>query len=306
MERPVSRPSHRVAWFGIREVHMRRTLVPVAVLGLAAGAALAEAADAPVGTQRPKVLQIFREEVKPGRQPAHEKSETAFSAALRKANSKGIYLAMTSGDEVWFLSPYPSFAALEAQGKEDEANTALGAELDRLWAADGEMLSRTNSLTAVYNESLSFRADWDVAKARYYEVTVVRVQPGYGRDLEQLRKLVNAAHEKAKVDERWAVYEVITGAPGDTYIFLSPVVSLAEWDKYEEIHGKEYQDALGEDARGRLREFQRTAVKSSETKLFRLSPKMSYLPKELTDRDPDFWTPKPAPAAAGKKEEKKP
>jgi hypothetical protein len=251
-------------------------------------------------------LQIFREEVKPGRQAAHEKSESGWSAALRKANNKGYYLAMTGGTEAWFLTPADTFAAIEAQARADEADTALSAEVDRLSAADGDLLTKTGAMTAVLNEDLSFRADWDTAKARYYAVTVERHQPGYGREFEQLRKLVNAAHEKAKVDERWSAYEVIVGAPDDTYIFFSPIVSLAEWDKYEAMHGKEYQEALGEDARTLLRDFERAAVKSSETQLFRFSPKMSYLSKEMTDRDPDFWTPKPPAAPAAKKAEKKP
>ena len=191
-------------------------------------------------------------------------------------------------------------------GKADDADTALTAELDRLWAIDGEMLTKSGQMTVVLNEDLGYRADWDTAKMRYYAVTVVRLQPGYGRDYEQLRKLVNAAHDKAKVEERWSVYEVIAGAPDDTYIFFSPLASLAEWDKYEAMHGKDYQEALGEDGRNRLRDFNRVAVKSSETKLFSLSPKMSYLPKEMMDRDPDFWTPKPAAATPAKKEEKKP
>jgi hypothetical protein len=282
--------------------------VSVSLLALCAGSVVPVLAeDAPLGTKRPKVMQVFTEEVKPGRQPAHTKSEAGWPAALRKANNKGYYLAISSGNDVWFLNPYASFAAAEAQAKSDEANTALGAELDRLWPVDGELLSKTNSMTLVLNEDLGFHADWDTAKMRYYAVTVVRLQPGYGREYEQLRKLVNAAHEKAKVDERWSVYEVITGAPDDTYVYFSPLASLAEWDKYEAMHGKDYQEALGDDGRNRLREFNRAAVKSSETKLFSLSPKMSYLPKEMTDRDPDFWTPKPAPAPApaGKKEEKK-
>jgi hypothetical protein len=104
---------------------------------------------------------------------------------------------------------------------------------------------------------------------------------------------VNAAHEKAKVNEHWSAYHVITGAPSATYIFFSPLASLAEWDKYETMHGKEYQEALGEDARNRLRDFNRVAVKSAETQHFRFSPKMSYVPKEMSDRDPGFWTPRP-------------
>jgi hypothetical protein len=287
-------------------MYLNKMIVPVCAIALWAGSvAFARAADAPLGTKRPKILQIFKEETKPGRQPAHEKNEAGWPAALRKANSKGYYLAMSSGTEAWFLTPRESFAAAEAVTKEEEANAGLTAEVDRLWALDGELLSKASGMTAVLNEELGYRADWDTAKMRYYTVTVIRLQPGYGRDYEELRKLVNAAHAKANVDERWAVYEVISGAPNDTYIFLAPLASLAEWDKYEAMHGKEYREAMGEDARNRMRDFNRVAVKSSETQLFRFSPKMSYLPKEMTDRDPDFWTPKPATAAA-KKDEKKP
>ena len=286
---------------------MRKTIVPVALAVLAGGwVAAVNAADAPVGTQRPKILVINREMVKPGRQPAHEKNESGWAPALRRANSKGIYVALSSGDEAWFLTPFASFAAMEAVSKEDDANVGLNAELDRLWANEGDMLSGATSMIAVYNEELSYRTDWDVAKLRAYAINVTRLQPGYSHDFETLRKLIKAAHEKAKVEERWSVYEVISGAPDDTYIMMFPIVSLAEWDKYEEAHGKAFQDALGDDTRARLREFEKAAVKMSETKLFRISPKMSYLPKEFTDRDPDFWTPKPPAPAAAKKDEKKP
>jgi hypothetical protein len=282
-------------------------LSSLALAGLFLGSVLpASAQDAPIGTKRPKILRIYREEVKPGRQPAHEKNEAGWPAALRKANNKGYYLAMSSGAEAWFLNPFPSYAAMEARAKEDDANTALTTELDRLWALDGEMLSRSGAIIAELNEDLSYRSDWDTAKMRYYGVTILRVQPGYGREFEQIRKAVVAAHEKAKVDERWALYSVNTGAPDDTYIFLFAVNSLAEWDKSEAMHGKEYQEALGEDMRGRIRAFNQTAVKYSESMLFNFSPRMSYLPKEWIDRDPDFWAPKPAAPAAAKKDEKKP
>lgn len=288
---------------------MRQMLATVFLASLCTvGSSVVRAADAPLGTKRPKVLQIFAEEVKPGRAPAHMKSEAGWPAALRKANNKGYYLAMSAGNDVWFLNPRDSFAAAEAQAAADEGDAALTAELDRLWGVDGELLSKTNGMTGVLNEDLSFRADWDTAKMRYYEVTIMRIQPGYGREFEALRKLVNAAHEKAKVDERWSVYEIITGAPADTYVFFAPMASLAEWDTVEAMHGKEYRDALGEETRGRLQEFSRAAVKSSETKLFEFSPRMSYLPKEMADRNPDFWNakPAPAPAAGKKKDEKKP
>ena len=250
-----------------------------------------------MGTKRPKILQIGREELKPGKGAAHVKNEMGWPAAYRKAGSKSATLAITSASEAWFLSPYESFAALEAQTKADESDAVLSAEVDRLWAVDGELLSRTTSMTAMLRESLGYRADWDVAKMRYYQVTVTRVQPGYGREFEQVRQLVNAAHEKVKIDERWAVYQVMSGAPSQTYVILQPMASLAELDKGEANHGKEYQDALGEDGRERLREFNRNAVRSTVNELMAFSPKMSYLPKEFMDRDPEFWNPKPAAPA---------
>ena len=284
---------------------MHKILAAVYFVSLgAAGVTAVQAADAPLGTQRPKILQIFMEEVKPGRGPAHTKNEAGWPAALRKANNKGYYLAVSGVNEVWFLNPRDSFAAAEAQAKADEADAALSAEVDRLWTVDGEMLSKTGAMTGVLNDELSYRADWDTAKMRYYEVTVMRIQPGYRREFVALRKLVNAAHDKVKVDERWSVYEIATGAPDDTYVFFAPLASLAEWDKSEAMHGKDYQDALGEETRGRLRDFSRVAVKSSETKLFQFSPRMSYVSKEMADRSPEFWNPKP-PAAPVKKDEKK-
>jgi hypothetical protein len=131
---------------------------------------------------------------------------------------------------------------------------------------------------------------------RYYQVTLTRIQPGYQREFEQIRKLVNGAHEKNNMDERWAVYRVVSGAPDQTYVILQPLASLAELDKTGPMHGKEYQDALGEETRARMREFNRNAVRFSQTDIMSFNPKMSYLPKEFMDRDPEFWNPKPAPA----------
>jgi hypothetical protein len=116
---------------------------------------------APAGTKRPKILQIGREELKPGKGAAHVKNEMGWPAAYRKAGSKSSTLAITSASEAWFLSPYESFAALEAQTKADEGDAVLSAEVDRLWS--GRRPLRTTQMTAVLR-SLGYRADWDVAR----------------------------------------------------------------------------------------------------------------------------------------------
>jgi len=49
--------------------------------------------------------------------------------------------------------------------------------------------------------------------------------------------------------------------------------------------------------RQQLRDFARAGMASSETRLFGLSPKMSYMSDEFVARDPLFWAPKPVAAA---------
>src|SRR6188474_2808740 len=64
----------------------------------------------------PKVLQIFREVVKPGHSAAHATTEAGWPAAFSKANAPGNYIALTSvsgPNEAWFITGYDSFAAYE-------------------------------------------------------------------------------------------------------------------------------------------------------------------------------------------------
>lgn len=64
----------------------------------------------------PNVIQIYREEVKPGKVAAHEKTEVGWPRAFAKANSPDHYIAMTSmtgPNEAWFINGYDSLATLE-------------------------------------------------------------------------------------------------------------------------------------------------------------------------------------------------
>ena len=65
----------------------------------------------------PKVIQIIREEVKPGKGAAHEKVEVGWPRAFANAKSPTHYLAMTSvtgPSEAWFVTGFNSLAAWEA------------------------------------------------------------------------------------------------------------------------------------------------------------------------------------------------
>ncbi len=155
-----------------------------------------------LGTEpAPKVLQIYREEVKVGKAPAHVKVEKGFVAAAAKANWPTHYLAMTTvtgPSEAWFLTGYPSFAAWEKDRNDTEKNSAFTADLDRLVEKDGELLTNGRSLVALLREDLSAGGPVDVAKMRYFRLITFRVRPGHDSDFSDAVKIVRSAYEKRR------------------------------------------------------------------------------------------------------------
>ena len=283
---------------------MRKAWILVPTLCLCFGGSPPAAAEAP-----PKVLQIIREEVKPGKGAAHEKIEAGWPAAFHKANGAGYYIAMTaqSGpNEAWFVGAWDSLAAAEKETKAYDDNATLTAELQRLSAVDGDLLSGITTQWALYREDLSYQPDIDIAKMRYFSIQTVRLNPGHRRELVAANKLIIEMHQKAKMDEHWATYEVVSGAANGTFLIFFPMKSMVEIDAADQMHGKAYQDIVGEEGRSRISELQDAAIRSQDTALFAFSPKMSYVSKVFSDRDPEFWNPKPPAPAGAKKEEKKP
>ena len=203
-------------------------------------------------TPPPKVLQIFREEVKPGKGAAHEKVEAGWPRAFAKANSPTHYTAMVSisgPSEAWFAAGFESFAAWEKDQKFNEGNAALQAELNQLSAKDGELLSNLRSIVATYREDLSHRPGFSFPLTRYFSMTIVRIRPGHNLDFEESRKISKAAHEKAGVKDNHSVWQVVSGMPNGTFLIITPMRSLAEMDATVQVHGKDFQYAVGDESR---------------------------------------------------------
>src|SRR6266496_3935930 len=130
------------------------------------------------GWPPPKVLQIYREEVKPGKAPAHEVVEAGWPRAFAKANWPTHYIAMTSltgPNEAWFMTGFDSFAAWEADTRNIDKNPGLKKELDQLEAKDGELRSGGRSVVASFREDLSNQWNVDMPKMRYFRVITFRV-----------------------------------------------------------------------------------------------------------------------------------
>lgn len=244
----------------------------------------------------PKILRIYREDVKPGMGAAHEKVEVGWPKAFAKAKYPIYYLAMTSmsgPNEAWFIEGHESFAAIENAEQVVGKNAVLKSELDQLGMQDSGWLSGARTLLAVFNEELSYRAGVNVPQMRYFTVATIRVRPGLGADFTEQRRLIKAALEKAQADVHFAVYQVISGAPSGTYLVFTPMKSLSEMEP-NPARTKAYQEALGEENRKKVSELASKAVLVNEPALFAFSPKMSYLSKEFMAADPAYWNPKPA------------
>ena len=277
---------------------------------LGAGLTIAKAQEAPEGTTPPpKILLISREFLKPGKGGSgHEKSESAFVQAFAKAKWPTHYFAansLTGKNRTLFFVPYPSFEAWEKDNLAQQKNATLSAALDRAAAADGELLSETDTGIFMYNEEQSLRGPVDIAHMRYFEISLYRVRPGHRKEWGDLVKLVKTAYEKIP-DAHWGVYEPVYGQEDVTYLVFVPMKSAAEIDKTME-NDKQFVEAMGEDGMKRLSELESSAIEFTQTNLFQFSPAMSYPPDAWIKTDPDFWKPKAAASAkAAPKSEAKP
>lgn len=258
----------------------------------------------------PKVLQIQREFVKPGKAGmVHDKSESAFVEAMRRAKWPTNYLGMTSlsgKSRALFLTSYESFEAWEKDSDAVQKNAALSAALDRAFMADGELLESTDQGVFYFNEEMSLRPRADLSQMRYLEVEVFHVRPGKDKQWTEVMKMVKAGYEKGVPDAHWGMFQQVYGGDGGTFLALISHKSLAEIDR-EFAQDKQFEAALGEDGMKKLDELFGASVESSQQQLFAFNPHMSYVNDEWIKADPGYWNPKAAakPVAKAPAEEKK-
>jgi hypothetical protein len=247
----------------------------------------------------PKVLNVIREFVKPGKNGAlHEKSESAFVQAMTSAKWPTHYLALSSvtgKPRVLFLTGYDSFEAWEKDTLAQQSNATLSAAIEQANVADGELLSDTDSTALVYSDEYSLRSTADIPHMRYFEISLYRVRPGHDSDWGTIVKMVKAAYEKIP-DARWATYRAQYGQEGNTYVVFTPLKSAAEIDQ-DFARSKQFMANMGEDGMKKFSELLAATIEISQHNLFSFSPKMSYVPDEWIKADPDFWKPKPSTAA---------
>jgi len=273
---------------------MSRVLRTTVLLLLAIGGTAVAGFAQGLPTSQPGLLYLVREEVKVGHVADHPKVEAGWPAAFEKAKSPYYYVALASlsgTPEVWFVAPFENHAAFGDSLKRESEDAALSAELDRLSRADAEHVTSVRQIQAVARKELSHGEFPDVAKQRFYEISIFRVKPGHESGFVDAAKAYGAAAGRGAPDVNYRVYQVIAGMPEPTYLIFSSVVSFGDFDKMM-TSSEATMKAATDDERKTLQTFLADGVYSTETFRFRLDPAMSYVPKEVRDSDPAFWAPK--------------
>lgn len=222
----------------------------------------------------PTVIRVIRNAVR------------ANSQGYAEARDALTVLAATSASgpsETWFFEMLDSFASLE--------------DLDRLLPMvssatpySDDVLPPARSFIALYRPNLSHR--WDEAakimpKARYLLVSVYRIRPGAQTGFADLVRLRTSRFESINFDQPEIAYQVMSGMPSGTFLFITPLASLQTFD-----------DGLAKTPEG-LREIaaeQKLAAEveiGHESFLFRIDPSRSYVSDDFASADPEFWKSRP-------------
>jgi hypothetical protein len=257
-------------------------------------------------TGPPKILTVAREFVKPGKNGQdHEKTESMFVEAMRKAKWPTSYLGMESlsgKNRALFLTGYESFDAWEKDIAAEQKNAVLAASLQRAYEADAVLLDSFETSVWMYRPDQSMNPPSDVSKFRLMEFDVFHIKPGQEAEWDEAVKMVKEAYAKVP-DSHWAMYQLLYGG-GGAYVVITPMSGGADVDKGFAAD-KQFAEAMGADGMKRLSELSRMAIESRDNELFLVNAHMSYVSEEVANKAPDFWKPKATHAAVAKKDEKK-
>jgi hypothetical protein len=240
---------------------------------------LACAAAAQQAAEPPPIIQVVRKlgtRLPPGRQ---------YASAGAAVNVLGM-AAITGPQETWLLECHDSFDSIET--------------LDRALAAyfgqtPSDELEPARTLIAFYRPGWSYRAEQAVRmlpRAHYFHVTIYQIHSGEEAGFGDLIKARRLNLDSVNLDRPDLAYQVISGAPSGTYVFLAPLVSLRTMDDAvatlpyfaENVARREAKEAEAISAKLEV---------SRQHLLLRVEPRLSYVSDDFAEADPEFWRGKP-------------
>ena len=265
----------------------------------------------PGGMSMPKVIWIYREDVKPARSTTHNKVEQGFAELWTKAQVEpflGMEALSGNATEAMFVSGYDSFATFERDYQKfaQVSRGSLRTEYETLARQEADLVNGVRSSIALYRENLSYHPDRFMAwlpKARYMRILTMHVRPGKDESFAQGAKMYQDAYAKAEIERPWAVYQIMSGAPAGTYLIFEQLTSLKYLDEAMAMESR-VKEAMGEENAESMTRDMGDVFISTQSDIYSFNPDISHVSQEFAAADPDFWNPKPkelARTSTGKK-----
>jgi hypothetical protein len=211
----------------------------------------------------------------------------------RKAAALVLGLRAVSGlQETWLTELHDSFASIE-----DTDRALIGSQND-LRASEpisgyDDVLTASRTMIGLYRAGLSYRSEEaakGLPKARYLLVAIYRIRPGRDSDFVELVRLRRAHYDTINLDRPEICYQVMSGAPSGTFIFMTPLTSLKSMDEGL-ARTPPYADAIRDTNATIGRKIAAETEVGHEFLIFRLDPGISYVSGDFSAEDPAFWAP---------------
>jgi hypothetical protein len=154
-----------------------------------------------------------------------------------------------------------------------------------------DVLAPSRTLLGILRPAWSYRSDQAIRmfpRARYFQISIFRIRPGTEADFSELIRLRRATADVVNLDRPELAYQVISGAPSGTIVFLAPLANLRNFDD-----GVNPVPVFAEGlAAARAKDGSKIAAEaeiSREHLIFRVEPRLSYVSSEFADVDSEFW-----------------
>src|SRR5450759_845694 len=186
---------------------------------------LSSAAAAQSLTDPPPIVQLVR---KPGTGGASLKAYANAGAALNVIGMASV----TGLPETWLVEAH-SFASVDDLDQRISALAPVRAFSDASDPLQDDVLVPSRTMLAQYRPNWSYRPDQAIRmfpKARYFQISLYRIRPGTESEFGELIRLRRATADVVNLDRPDLVYQVISGAPAGTFVFLSRILSLRMFD----------------------------------------------------------------------------
>jgi hypothetical protein len=131
----------------------------------------------------PKILEIYRDFVKPGREAQFKAVEEDAARICAELSFPHHHLAIESlagPSEVWWLNGFDSQAEIQQVRDDYARNPALVAALGGIGPRREPLIQSSVDLFATYRADLSLGAPWRIAGTRLFVVTVTPNDPPGG------------------------------------------------------------------------------------------------------------------------------